>query len=407
MDKITKQLKVGVATFLITLAVGGIFYVGFKTGESNKPIKGFSVANAQQTLNADLSVFWEAIGIIKARYVNADKINDQDLLYGAVEGALMSLDDPYTEFYKPSDAKKLQEDLAGSFGGIGAELGMKNNQITIVAPLKGNPAEKAGIQAGDKIMKVDEKSTSGLGVEDAVKIIRGEPGTMVTLSIFREGWKEEKEFKIKREIIVVPTLELEMKQDGIAIIHLYNFNANAVPLFQKAVISAMLKGTKGIILDLRNNPGGFLDVATELSGWFLRRGETVLREKLQSGDERFFYSNGSGALIYLPTVVLVNNGSASASEIMAGALRDVRKIKLVGEKTFGKGSVQEVQGLSDGSTVKVTIAEWLTPKGFSINKKGIDPDVEIKNTDEDIKNKKDPQLDKAIEVLLSEINKKK
>lgn len=399
-----KRVIVACITALFLIVVS--FSLGMTVGKNNN---GFSASAATQdnsVLNADLSILWETIELIKERYFDAKNIKDQDLLYGAIEGVVKSLDDPYSDFFNPSDAKKFYEDLNGSFGGIGAEIGMKEKEIVIIAPLKNNPAETAGLQAGDKIIKIDDKVTTNMSVEDSVKIIRGEPGTEVRLMIFREGWKETKEFKITRKIVVVPTLDWEMKPDGIAYFRLYNFNANVPSLFFDSALKSLVSGTKGIVLDLRNNPGGFLDVATNLSGWFLPRGEIAVKERFYSSEEKNFYANGNQSLVNIPVVVLVNEGSASASEILAGALRDQRGAKLVGEKTYGKGTVQEVDTLKDGSSIKISIAEWLTPNGHSINKKGLTPDVEVKITEDDIKNKKDPQLEKAIEILKEVMIKK-
>ncbi len=332
-----------------------------------------------------------------------NQVAAQDLLYGAIKGMVGALDDPYSSFFDPRDAKKFEQDLSGSFGGIGAEIGMRKNQLLIVAPLKGNPAEAAGLKAGDKILKVDDTFTANLTVDEAVKIIRGPEGSVVTLLILREGWDDAREFKITRQTVVLPTLDIEMKDSGIAYVRLYNFNGNVPPVFDREAIKLLLRGVKGMVLDLRNNPGGFLDVATYLAGWFLERGREVVVEQFPGNDRRPMYADGNAAFARLPMVVLVNSGSASASEILAGALRDDRLIKLVGEKTYGKGSVQEVNSLRDGSTVKVSIAKWLTPGGAEIDKKGLEPDIEVKLTAEDIEGKRDPQFDRALEVLRAEM----
>ena len=392
-----QKIVVACVTALFLIVVS--FSLGITVGKNNGGFSASAATPENSVLNADISVLWEIIGLIKEKYFDAKNIKDQDLLYGAIDGVVKSLDDPYSDFFNPSDAKKFYEDLNGSFGGIGAEIGMKEKEIIIIAPLKNNPAETAGLKAGDKIIKIDDKVTTNMSVEDSVKIIRGEPGTEVRLMIFREGWKETKEFKITRKVVVVPTLDWEMKPDGIAYFRLYNFNANVPSLFFDSALKSLVSGTTGIVLDLRNNPGGFLDVATNLSGWFLPRGEIAVKERFYSSEEKNFYANGNQSLVNIPVVVLVNEGSASASEILAGALRDQRGAKLVGEKTYGKGTVQEVDTLKDGSSIKISIAEWLTPNGHSINKKGLTPDIEVKITEDDIKNKKDPQLEKAIEVL--------
>ncbi|MEK7626892.1 MAG: S41 family peptidase [Patescibacteria group bacterium] len=396
-----KTLTLGLIAVILA---GGIFYAGFNLG-SVQEIGGAVSENSTSSLSANSSVLWEAIDLIKKNYVGAKDVTDKDFLYGAVTGAVGALKDPYSVFFSPSDAEKFNQDLNGSFGGVGMEIGVKNNQLVVIAPLKGNPAEKAGFKAGDQILKIDETFTNDMDTTAAVKIIRGEPGTIVKLLMMRDGWKEPKEFEITRAVIEVPTLDWEMKEGNIAYIQLYNFNSNAGSLFYNAALSSLISGAKGIVLDLRNNPGGFLDTSVEIAGWFMNRGESVVSEKFRSGEENVMRSNGPSALVNLPAVVLVNGGSASASEILAGALQDNRGIKLVGEKTFGKGSVQEIENLKDGSTLKITVAEWLTPNGRHINKLGIIPDVVVKMPDDGIINKKDPQLEKALEIIKQEINK--
>ncbi|MEK7086824.1 MAG: S41 family peptidase [Patescibacteria group bacterium] len=398
-------------TFPILIAIilaGGIFYLGFKTGFGRKVPDDINISAPMATstlLNADLSVFWEAVKAVKDKYYNIKDVTDEDILYGAIKGVLGSLDDPYSTFFSPSDSQKFSEDLNGNFGGVGMEIGIQKNQLVVIAPLKNNPAEKIGLKAGDKILKINATSTTDMDVYAAVKLIRGEVGTEVRLSIFRDGWKEPKEFKIIRANVVVPTLDWEMKDGDVAYVQLYNFNSNAPSLFYQAALSALLQGAKGVVLDLRNDPGGYLDVAVNIAGWFSNRGEVIVREDFRSGEQNVIRANGPSALVNLPVVVLINGGSASASEILAGALQDNRGTKLIGEKTFGKGSVQEVENFRDGSSVKISIAEWLTPKGRHINKKGIDPDIEVKFSDDDSINKKDPQLDKALEIIKQEIAK--
>lgn len=414
MGIIPRKIKIGVLFLLLVIVIGGAFYAGTRVGNKysspapDMPKAASSQATASEKFSddVDFSLFWDAVRVIKSRFYDAENIKDEELLYGAIKGLFLPLDDPYSTFFEPSDAKKFHEDLNGSFGGIGAEIGIRGGQLLIIAPLKGNPAEEVGLKAGDKILKVGDKITNNLSVEESVKIIRGEPGTIVTLLILREEWKEAKEFKITRRIIQIPTLDWEMKPNGIAYFHLYNFNANAPTLIYEKALLTFLNNTKGIIFDLRNNPGGYLEVSTNLAGWFVKRGDVIVKERFGSGEEKKIVSNGNGAFLNLPVVVLVNGGSASASEILAGALRDNRGTKLIGEKTFGKGTVQEVEMLKNGSMVKVSIAEWLTPKGHFINKNGLEPDIEVKMTDEDLEKNRDPQLEKAIEILTAEIEKK-
>jgi len=401
-----REIKKSSIVFVAGVIAGGaIFYAGLNLGwfDSSRPGVALPPNATSTALDADMQLFWDSVNLVKEKHFRINEVSDQDLLYGAIRGVLSALDDPYSDFFNPSDAKKFEEDVQGNFGGIGAEIGIRDSQLVVVAPLKGNPAEAAGLKAGDKILKVDETITSDLSVEEAVKIIRGEVGTEVALLILRDGWTEAREFKITRGFIVVPTLDSELIDGGIVHIKLYNFNANAPHLFYQASLDALTRGARGVVLDMRNNPGGYLDVAQNISSWFLDRGDLIVREKFRGGGEEILRATGPAAFANVPTVVLVNGGSASASEIVAGALRDERGIKLIGEKTFGKGTVQEIEKLEGGSTLKISVAEWITPAGTRINGNGLEPDFEVKFTEEDAENDRDPQLEKALEVLEEEI----
>lgn len=403
-------LLIGISAITAIAVIGGIFYFGyyfgFKSG-TEKPqtviIRGISNLEEGQPKDVDFSLFWDSWKILKDKFVDAGKVNNQALVYGAISGMLNSLKDPHTVFMPPIDAKKFNEDISGEFSGIGAEIGIRNDQLVVISPLKETPAEKAGLKAGDKILKIDDKDTYGLAVDEAVKLIRGPKQTKVVLTISRDGWEKAQEIIIIRDTIQVPTLDFEMKENGIAYFHLYNFYENAPLLFYKSVVKAAVNNPKGIILDLRNNPGGYLEIAVNLAGWFLNSGNLVVSEEYRSGNKDEFKANGNGFFKDMPMVVLINEGSASASEILAGALRDNRNIKLIGKKSFGKGTVQELQQLKDGSSIKITIAHWLTPNGQLIDKNGIKPDYEVSISEEDAKNSKDPQLEKAIEILKSQI----
>lgn len=397
--------KILLSVFGAIVLVVGIFYAGFQfaffqIGNSLNAVR------AETSTMADMSSFWDIVSILKKKHIEGNALTDQKIIEGAIKGAISELGDPYTTYMGPSDAQKFNEDLSGVFGGIGAEIGVRNDLLTIIAPLKGNPAEKAGLKAGDKILKIGDAMTADMSVEEAVKIIRGEPGTIVTLLISREGLSAAKEYKVTRAIVNVPTLDWEMKSGGIAYFRIYNFNANLSPAWDRAAAQALLKSPKGVIIDVRNNPGGFLDIATDILEWFVPRGKVLVQEKFGTGENQKIVSNGNGAFANIPVVVIINEGSASASEIVAGALKDLRNAKIIGVKSFGKGSVQEVQTLDNGSMVKISIAEWLTPYGTSINKKGISPTDEVKLTDTDVTKKRDPQLQKAINLLTAEIKKK-
>lgn len=375
-------------------AVGyGAYDYGLQVGAETRSVK---ITDSRELIDADFGLFWEAVDLVKQKYVGIEEVSDKTLLYGAIQGVLGSLGDPYSSFFDPAEAKKFEEDLSGSFGGIGAEIGLRNNVLTVISPLKGNPAEAAGIKAGDRILEINSTSTAEMSVDEAVTIIRGKPGTEITLKIFREGWKDTKDFTFKRAIISLPTLDWEVKDGDIGYIKIHNFNPKAVNLLREAADDLLNKGIKGLVVDVRNNPGGYLDSAVQIAGYFMEPGQPVVKELERGKDPQVLYSFGRPAFLSIPVVALVNEGSASASEILAGALRDNRNVKLVGQKTFGKGSVQEVEELKDGSTLKVTIAEWVTPKDVKIHKKGLTPDYEIKMPED---GDKDPQLDKALELL--------
>ncbi|MEK7555503.1 MAG: S41 family peptidase [Patescibacteria group bacterium] len=396
-------------TVVTTLTVGA-FYFGLNYGKKQPEmvlVQGVSNIEGGIGEKVDFNNFWKTWNIIKSKYVDAGKTNNQDLVYGAISGLFKALDDPNSTFMPPSDAKRFGEDISGEFGGIGAEIGIRNEQLVVIAPLKDTPAEQAGLRSGDKILKIDDKTTNNLTVEEAVKLIRGEKGKTVVLTILRNGWDKSKDIPIVRDVIQIPTLDLETKEGNIAYIHLYNFYENAPFLFYKAAVEVALnKEIKGIILDLRDNPGGYLNGAVNIAGWFFEPGEIVVSEEFRAGTEstQVFKSSGNGFFKNTPIVVLMNQGSASASEILAGALRDNRGIKLIGKHSFGKGTVQEVQNLNDGSIVKITVAHWLLPKGQVIEKNGLAPDYEVDLTDEDIKAEKDPQMDKAMEILKREFS---
>jgi carboxyl-terminal processing protease len=407
-----KVLNIILICFSILALLGSGFFLGFNLGKkTSKIINVRGIANIDNKTSADFGIFWETWSAIHQNYLRDSEVPEKERVYGAVQGLVRSLGDPYSEFFKPEDAKKFEEDISGSFGGIGAEIGSKDGFIVIVSPLKNSPAERAGLKPGDKILMINSTSTEGMSVVEAVKLIRGEVGTEVKLTILREKEEKPKEIKIIREIIQVPTLDYEVK-DGILIVKLYSFNTNAEELFYKAVVDGFLRQkAQGLVLDLRNNPGGFLDVAVDLAGWFLKKGTLVVKEvtREKNNGENNHLAMGNGALKDVPVVVLVNKGSASASEILAGALQIQRGVKLVGEETFGKGTVQRLIKLSDGSSLKITVANWVLPNGQILEGNGLKPDIEVKTNNEEQDNKdtkNDPQLQKALEVVKEEIKNK-
>jgi carboxyl-terminal processing protease len=347
--------------------------------------------------NVDFDLFWDVWSRLEDKYVDKGKIDREKLVYGAIQGLVSSLKDPYTEFFPPEETKQFAQDVKGEFDGIGAEIGLRKSILTIIAPLKDSPAERAGLKAGDKIFKIDDRITADLQLDEAVRLIRGKKGTQVRLTVFRDSFDKAREFIITRDTIEVKTISTEKKSDGIFVIKLNQFSENAGAEFKKGVREFFASGSRKLILDLRNNPGGYLAVSVDVASWFSNSGDIIVREKFSDGTEEVHRSRGYRLLKDVPTVVLVNEGSASASEIVAGALHDLNATKLIGEKTFGKGSVQEVINLDRKSSLKVTIAKWLTPKGTEINGKGIEPDIIVKITDDDPK--KDQVMEKAVEVL--------
>ena len=350
----------------------------------------------------DFSLFWEVYHRLQEKFVDKGKFDIQKMIYGAISGMVKSLGDPYTVFFPPEETKRFEEDVKGVFEGVGMEIGIKKGQLQVIAPLEGTPAQRAGLRSGDKILKINDTETSDLTIDEAVDLIRGPKGTEVTLTIFREEWKKTKEIKLMRDVIEVPSLKREIKEiDGqkIAYIQLYQFSENASFDFRKAAIEILTSPAQKIILDLRNNPGGYLEVAQDITGWFLEKGKIVVIEDFGQGNEQEYKAQGPGTFSDYKVVILINQGSASASEILAGALRDNRGILLIGEKSFGKGSVQEVEKLEEGSSLKITVAKWLTPKGQLITDVGLEPDIKVEMTEKDYEEEKDPQLDKAIEII--------
>lgn len=372
--------------------------------------------------SVDFSLFWDVWQRLGRYYIDAATLDSQKMVWGAITGMVSSLGDPYTTFLPPKENKEFKEDLGGEFEGIGAQLGMKESRVMVIAPLKGTPAEKAGIRAGDYILKVNDEDTAGWTVAQAVTKIRGKRGTTVTLSILHDRAQKAEDMVIVRDTILVPSVVTWVKKTGdineisgvdfvklldqskkIAYLHLSRFGDHTNEDWAKAVdeILAMEKengGLKGLIFDLRNNPGGYLEGAVFIASEFVGKG-TIVSQVNSDRTEQSYDVNRQGRLLTIPLVVLVNKGSASAAEIVAGALRDYKRATLVGETTFGKGSVQTPQDLKGGAGLHITTGKWLLPKGDSIAKVGVKPDVEVK-LDDVPEASGDAQLAKAIEILL-------
>ncbi|MFA6548346.1 MAG: S41 family peptidase [Candidatus Margulisiibacteriota bacterium] len=358
---------------------------------------------AQEDLQRKLETYLQVLDIVKNDFVEK-KVDDQKLVYGSIKGMLEALGDPYTRFVDPDAFKEMKVRMSGNYSGIGIYIGMKHSQICVIAPIEGTPAYKAELKAGDKIMSIGEKPTKDMALEEAVSLIRGPKGSKVKLGISRNGWKDPKNFEIMRAKIEIKSVESKTFDDDIAYIKLNTFeNLNAAADFEKAL--RKVKNSSGLIVDLRNNGGGLLQNAIDIGSMFVEKGmivQTVDREGKREQIET------TGRVLWRkPTVLLINEASASASEIMAGALRDNKVAKLVGTKTFGKASVQNVRRLNDGSALLVTIAKYLTPSGEDINKKGIAPDIEVSIPTQEAESEigaklpteKDPQLKKAIEEI--------
>jgi carboxyl-terminal processing protease len=415
MLKAKKKMYKYIRFFLFVFLLLGFYWFGYEKGKEvtidtsqSIGISQANIKNASDILHKDVdfSLFWKVWDLLKNKYVDSDKIDANTLVYGAIKGMLQSTGDPYSNFFDPQENKKFNEDITGSFEGIGAELGIKNGILTIIAPLEGTPAEKSGLRAGDKIVKIDGKITSDMGIEDAVDLIRGQKGTEVLLTIFRNGDQDTKDIKVQRNVINVKSVTLENKENNISDIKIARFGEDTSKDFTAILQKTINQKTKGLIIDLRNNPGGYLDSSVKIASKMLPKGKIVVIEEDGKKNQKKMYTEGGDIASGIPTVVLINEGSASASEILAGALKENRdNITLVGKKSFGKGSVQELITLTQGTAAKITVARWLTPKGNQINEQGISPDVEINMTNEDYQNDTDPQLAEALRILKEKINK--
>jgi len=370
--------------------------------EAGKVIGKDTAPPAWLSRDVDFDIFWQVWQIIQSDYVDKP-VAEPQLFYGAMQGLVASLGDPYSNFLEPQTAKNFTEELAGHFEGIGAEIGIKNDRLTIISPLPESPAEKAGLKGGDKVFFIDDFDTTDISLSDAVSRIRGERGTQVTLKVLRDNEIDFRDIIITRDTIKIVSVQQEMKTTTsgkkISYIKIINFNEDTSYRFRQAVNESLSQGPEGFIIDVRNDPGGFLDKAIELASYWIPSGKIVVQEKFSENNIQSHVATGSAQLNDFQTVVLVNGGSASASEILAGALQDHGLATLVGEQTFGKGSVQDLKEFSNGSALKLTIARWLTPDGRQIDGDGIAPDVKVELTEDDYNNDKDPQLKKALEIL--------
>lgn len=387
------------------------FFVGFLLGSA-----GASQNSRQEDEYRYFKMFTDVFRIVKDNYVG--ETSTRELIYGALNGMLRSLD-PFSAFFTPEQYREFRQETEGEFGGIGIEIGMERGRPIVIAPIEGTPAYRAGIRSGDIILEVNGEDTSNMSLTDVVRRIRGKPGTKVTLTILRKGADKPIRVELERAIIKIESVRWTRIQD-IGYIKLSQFTEGAGRETERAIRSLLAQGVRGIILDLRNDPGGLLTEAINVSELFLREGKLIVYTKSKKGEVNRYFSRRNPVLPEnIPLVVLINRGSASASEIVAGALQDHKRAVLVGERTFGKASVQNIIPLEDGSAIKLTVAHYYTPLGRLIDKKGIQPDIEVKVSEEQeeklqeaIRRKRlegatglilepelDPQLKKAIEII--------
>jgi len=397
-------------TILLVIIVGAAFFAGVVTGYEAQPdvnqVNNVLNAATDQPETVDFSEFWKVWNLIDGRFVNeTNREVNQKRLLGAITGMVKALGDPYTVFLPPAENKNFEENITGNFGGIGIEIGMKDGRLTIISALEDTPAKVAGLVPNDAIIKIDDQSAEDITIEEAVNLIRGEIGTTVTLSIIREDDPKILKFPITRAKITIPTLETEVR-DGVFVIRLYSFDNNSAGAFRTALRRFAVSGRDKLIIDLRGNPGGLLEAAVDIASWFVRAGEPVVIERGRNPTEEKVHKSYGYKLIgdNVKMAVLVDKGSASASEILAGALSEYGRAVLVGEQTFGKGSVQELINLPSDSSLKITVAKWYTPKGVSLTDNGLKPQVTVewKRTDDEPTTydpDKDPQLKKAIEIV--------
>lgn len=374
-----------------------VFWVGLSIGNGSV---GFSSSTStNKALPGDLN-YGDTERVYDLLRTNYDgKLNAEKLEDGLRSGLVKAAGDPYTQYFTAKEAKEFNEQLSGTFSGIGAQLGKDDkDNVVVIAPIAGYPAEKAGLRAKDAIININGKSTAGMSLDEAVSFIRGKKDTKVTLEIMRDG-SDRKEITVVRDDITIPSVEHEILPNNIGYIQITQFWNDTPELVNKAAREFKQAGVKSVVLDLRSNPGGSLPAAVDVASVWLPSGKTVLQEKRDGKVQETYKSSGAHGLLGMPTIVLINEGSASASEILAGALKDNKAATLMGTKSYGKGSVQQIIPLSDGGELKVTIARWYRPNGENIDKKGIKPDVEVKMTDEDYTKGADPQKDAAIQRL--------
>lgn len=377
---------------------------GFFGDASVKVEKNSSVLDpilkTQNGNNIDMELFWTVWNELKDKYIDIDTVKDENMAYGAIKGMVKALDDPFTVFMTPEESKQFNDSLEGKLEGIGAELTVKDKNLVIVSPLRKSPAEKAGLKSGDIIYKIDGEVAAEMTLVDAIMKIRGKKGTTVTLTIVREDLDKPFDVSIVRDSIDIESVTVEkLDDDNIVYISVNQFNEKTNDQFGKAISELILKEPKGLIVDLRYNGGGYLDIAVQLLSYLLPSNTSAVVIKERGKEDEIKYTNGNPKLLNVPLVVIINDSSASASEILAGAIQDHERGVILGTKSFGKGSVQEVQNFADGSSMRLTIAKWFTPKERSIDHTGLVPDIVVEMKEEDIKKEYDAQKEAAIKYL--------
>lgn len=404
--RISTPVAISVIGVVAAVAFAGGYLTALRRAEHVAALSG-------APSGVDFAPVWRAWRVIDDKFVPAavatssatsTETEEERRVWGMVQGLAASLNDPYTFFLPPSENQEFADDMSGSFEGVGMEIAVRDQVLTVVSPLKGTPAERAGIRSGDQILKIDDVSTQGMDTQTAVRRIRGPKGTEVVLHMYRDGWDEPRDVRVLRDIINVPIVTTTARPDGVFVIAVATFTSNAPELFRNALREFVESGDSKLVLDLRGNPGGYLEAAVNMGSWFLPTGKVIVTEDY-AGHASNVVHRSYGYNIFnnnLEMVVLVDRGSASASEILADALHHYGIAKLVGVNTFGKGSVQELVEITPDTALKLTVARWLGPDGVQIPKEGITPDIEIEIRDEDLKAGKDPQLEKAVALLKGE-----
>lgn len=410
LDKTNKFKKYFLA-YIIILLVLGSFASGLFLGRSSIVQDNITLQKVEQTIlskysdrspEVDFSLFWDVWNLIDEEYINRP-VDHEKMLYGAIQGALFALDDPYTQFLDPDETKEFNDELKGNLEGIGAEIGIRNNALTIIAPLKDSPAAIAGLKSRDIILEIDGTATADLTLTESVSLLRGPRGTKVIVLVSRKGDDEVKEITIERAAIDVKSVDYEMidvaDNNDIAFIEITQFGDKTADEFNNAITEILAKNPSGIILDLRHNVGGYFKTAVSIADEFLPEDNIIAIESFSDGTKEDYVSTANRRINNIPIVVLVNGGTASASEILAASLSENLGSKLIGEKTYGKGTVQVIEDLKNDSSVRISIAEWLTPNGENIEGLGIEPNITVELTEDDYNDDIDPQLDKALEII--------